>query len=409
MRWGTCDVGVETRIRFAIGVSLAGLVLASACGDSGSDENAATKDAGDERGSRELPSNTAGKPCEEDSDCGGGSCVTELAGPTAIFGGAPVSAPGGYCTTRCSASEQCGDGGICVGAELGVLTGATGENASGTCYSSCAADEDCREGYRCISALLGVPIATTGGGAGSCQPAPETDQLQDGVVGTACSEADECAGGRCMSMGGFPANTPYPQGYCSGRCLSDSDCGADGQCAQSIDGSAGTCYLKCSEDDDCGRDGYRCRAALGIGLGLGANADAGAEPSASKQCVPGNPPLPDGVVGRACASDADCGSVAMSCRTQLTSQFSGQRTPLPGGYCSSGCVDASDCGAGGVCSGALAGVVSGTCFKGCTADEDCREGYVCAASSNLAGGNGQRMCTVPPPQPPDDAEDAGVP
>src|SRR5205085_5880830 len=123
----------------------------------------------------------------------------------------------------------------------------------------------------------------------TCQPAPATDNLTDGVVGSSCAGDEDCAGGRCLTT----TNTAsYPGGYCSGRCLADADCGSKGSCTPGLVGGAGTCYLKCASDADCDRDGYRCRSTGG----------------GRQQCVPGAAPLPDDVVGSACTSDDECGA-----------------------------------------------------------------------------------------------------
>jgi hypothetical protein len=338
-----------------------------------------------------LPARTAGKACAADSECGTGSCVKQLPDMTNAFGGggAMVEAPGGYCSKSCSVSADCGEGGGCVGTQQGAaglagLFGAAGSTgsmnaASGKCYASCKDASECREGYRCVSSF-GQAVTSASGSSGSCQPTPATDKLDDSVVGSMCSTDSDCSGGSCMTtaaspFGQFGGGTmmTYAGGYCSGRCLQDSDCGASGVCSMGFGGGTGTCMRKCESDADCGRDGYRCRASANLG-GIPGQATT---TTTAKQCTPGAKPLPDAVVGKACSDDSDCGSAAMSCKTQLASQFGGQATALPGGYCTQGCVDASDCGAGGVCSGAFGGIVMGNCFKACSSATDCRAGYNC--------------------------------
>lgn len=329
-----------------------------------------------------LPDEIAGKACASDKQCGTGSCLHMLPG---AFGGADVPAPDGYCSGECLTSADCGDGGACAGAFAG-LAGGIGA-IRGRCLSACTQSTDCRNGYRCVNAL-GLPVTAMTMNAGipanllgtnTCQPAPETDKLADGEVGRMCAADVDCGDGRCMRMN---AGTTYPGGYCTGRCLQDADCGANGSCMAGLAGGAGTCFLRCSGDSDCERENYRCRSSGG-----------------SMLCVPGAAPLPDDVVGRACGGDADCGNAAMSCSTRLG------RYAAPGGYCTQRCVNASDCGAGGVCVGGRTGTASGTCYRGCSGGSDCRDGYTCGPAGNTGSAAMQNICSVTPPP---SSEDAGI-
>ena len=231
----------------------------------------------------------------------------------------------------------------------------------------------------------------------TCRPAPATDRLDDEVAGRACDEDGDCEGGRCATMrGGFmgQGGSELPGGYCSGACLEDSHCGSGGRCVPSpLPGAAGSCYSVCDEDADCERDGYRCRT-LAQGL---TGCDAAADP------------LPDGVAGMACASDAECGGGAGSCADTLPAGGGfGQGLPAPGGYCSADCSEPSDCGQGGVC---VQTFFSGRCYRPCEGATDCRDGYAC----QMRGGAGSAslVCVpAPPPEPTDagaPATDSGTP
>lgn len=332
-----------------------------------------------------LPDKTAGKSCDENKDCGSGTCLTTLPG---AFGAPMVEAPGGYCTGGCMTDADCGSGGSCAGAFAGIAgIGAT----LGSCLKGCATDGDCRDGYRCVDGL-GMPVsnAANGGaaanpamgllGPNTCQPRPATDKLADGIVGSRCATDGDCGDGRCMTMA---TTTTYPGGYCTGACLEDAECGSNGSCTLGLLGGVGTCYLNCSSDSDCSREGYRCRAS-----------------GQRMTCIPGAPPLPDNVVGNACSADADCGGAAMSCAARL-----GFNNTAPDGYCTQRCVNSVDCGAGGVCvgGGGLGGATAGgTCYKSCAGASDCRDGYMCGSASRTGAGAMQNVCTVAPP-PPDDA------
>ena len=83
-----------------------------------------------------LPSNTAGKACAADGDCGGamGSCATML--PAAA--GGTLAALDGYCSISCQIDDDCGTGGACVMTLMGAR-----------CFKACTTMSDCREGYIC--------------------------------------------------------------------------------------------------------------------------------------------------------------------------------------------------------------------------------------------------------------------
>jgi hypothetical protein len=325
------------------------LLLLTACGDDDDQANA-KPDAGSagsgagsgggggsmiDSGIKPLGDGISGKECTSNADCDGARCATQ------VVGGAfqQVTAPGGYCTGACMTNADCGEGGAC-GTIAGLFTG--------DCFASCTSDSDCRDGYLCVlgGTIAGVTIPST------CRPKPATDQLDDDVVGKACTAATDCPGGSCLMMrGGFmgQGGTALPGGYCSGACLEDAECGAGGVCAPGLlQGMAG--------------DGYRCRdVAMNV-----------------KGCDPFPDPLPDNQVGKACTADADCGGVSGTCKTSVpVGGFAfGQTIAAPDGYCSQTCTMDSDCGAGGVCIGA--GLVPGSCFKPCESPTDCRTGYGCA-------------------------------
>ena len=309
-----------------------------------------------------LPPDTAGKPCTKNADCGPGTCAMEVEG----LDGQPTMAPGGYCMGSCVSLTDCGTGGTCV-RPMGM---GMGMSQPGQCYETCNADTDCREGYLC------GPITST------CRPAPPTDQLGDNVAGTMCGADADCGDGLCLMMRGMGANaTPFPGGYCSGACLSDAHCGAGGICRRTGAG-AGRCYDGCMTDADCTRDGYRCR-------NLGQD---------TLSCLPAADPLPDGVAGGACTTDAECMGVMGACATELPAAGGGS-IATPGGYCTAECEVDLDCGTtGAVCVQTRGGT---RCFKTCTTMADCREGYVCGER-----GGGEMPSIVCTPFEPDEP-DAG--
>jgi hypothetical protein len=201
------------------------------------------------------------------------------------------------------------------------------------------------------------------------EPAPATDQLEDGVVGSACDADAACGDGRCLFSERI-TGTPFPGGYCTGRCSDDAACGAQGYCSPGFRGAVGSCLRRCEDDADCGRDGYRCRVAGAIG-----------------RCMPGPKPLPDGVVGHACESDAECGGGPSSCAAALAG------IDAPGGYCSQSCSVDADCALDGACVSGLgtAPLSIGTCFARCVPPDGCREGYTCNALSQVDD-DGRGLC-----------------
>ena len=348
------------------------LVL-SACGDD--DEPTDVPVAG--APAKKLDDNKAGDACSADKDCGTGTCARRLTMSTLLGTQTQADAPGGYCSFACRLNVDCGTGGLCVGA--------TGEE-KGQCLARCDGNNHCREGYRCLD-LSGAPLAQTApsdtpsnSGGGTCRVAPETDKLSSGVAGAMCSSDGDCAGGRCDTEDPFMMS--YPGGYCSGRCLADSDCCEGGACNVVLPGMVASCVRKCESDADCKRDGYRCRMGF-----------------VTRQCMPGDKPLPDGVAGKACEGDSDCGGVAMGCMKQTPGIAGMGQTPLPGGYCTQRCGDNSDCGAGAICSLNAGGAFAvGLCYKTCAAVSECRDGYACRSLFGMLGGQSvQNVCAPPTP------------
>jgi hypothetical protein len=288
-----------------------------------------------------LPDGVAGTACKRDTDCKGGLCVGVLHIQAVSDA---VDAPDGYCTLSCEIDSQCG--------ALGECSVPAGEN-QGECLAGCNDELPCRSGYLCVGASR--PFGLNG----TCQPAPETARLEDGVVGQACEGNADCGEGRCAAT--TPLGTRLPGGYCSARCLDESDCGEGGGCLVYAGSSnAGHCYARCGSDADCEREGYRCRE---IGPSF-------------RACYPAPKALPDHTAGNACGDDADCGGTENSCAFVLP--FGSRATEdveAPGGYCTQACSLDAECGAHAQC--IAAGSRGGMCLGRCDVDADCRDGYRC--------------------------------
>jgi hypothetical protein len=340
--------------------------------DAASRGDGGARDAGrtpaDSDGGGVPPAPAIGQPCAADADCSGGTCATRF-----TIARMSLPAPDGYCTAECTAHPDCPGGSACVGARFGF---------PGRCTIGCTSTDDCRGGYRCIP-LPGGGTALDGGTAQStviatCQPAPETDRLEDGVVGSACAADVDCGDGRCL-LSERVTGAVYPDGYCTGSCVDDADCGALGLCTPGFLGAIGVCALRCADDEECGRDGYRCRVIDGVG-----------------RCAPGPAPQGEHVAGSACASDGDCGGGAMTCKEALGD------LAAPDGYCSQNCAIDEDCGAGGVCVSGI-GVVTiatGLCYGACSPSQPCRDGYGCRS---LTGSTSDPSGVCAPDRPDDDA------
>ena len=380
-----------------IGALLASALIACGGGDDRSSNANTSSQGGAPAAPTHLADHTAGKACTSAKDCSGGNCAQSFQG-NALLGQAETQAPGGYCSFDCKLNEDCGAGGICIGAMQGVGffgIGSMTSTGKGMCMERCVAASQCRDGYRCIDTNNQVldgdpsqPIPNTS--TGSCQVSPPTDKLTGDTVGAMCSSDDDCSGGTCGMSSMF---SRLPGGYCTGRCLQDSDCGDNGVCTPGAAGATGMCSRKCTSDADCGRDGYRCRASGTNGGSL---------------CQPGVKPLPANTSGKACTGDSDCGGNAMSC---VTTTGGRNAMTYPGGYCTQTCVDNSDCGGGGACTGTYAAFGMGSCYKTCTAASDCRDGYVCRTlqqgGMGMGGAAPPMVCALPMAMRPTD-QDAGM-
>lgn len=315
-------------------------------GDGDANNTGNTGDGSANNGDTPLDPGVVGKACTEatqEVDCGAsGECRDPLEGGSYagenLGGGDPT---GGYCTADCATDADCGEGGVCFG------TGRRG----GECRKACNAAADCgRDNYECAT-VNNPPLVDEDTGMSvevpkTCQP-QRTPVAFTNEVGIACEDETACNGGICRG------GDAWPGGYCSGACIKDSDCGAEGVCLLRLYGGGGSCYEGCTVDTDCKRDpmNYGCIEATGGVKICGFKLD----------------PLPAGVVGKACAADTDCANG--ECEDELND------IPAPGGYCTADdCEEDAQCGAGNFC---LAEGRGTSCFQGCTADANCRTGYTC--------------------------------
>jgi hypothetical protein len=241
--------------------------------------------------------------------------------------------------------------------------------------------------------------------------APMLADLDDNVAGATCNSDADCGGenAKCATtiggidfMGMSIGGTPAPDGYCTGACADDSNCGAGGVCAGALGGFLnGTCQAACEEDTDC-REGQICNAGFQIpdggipmgdgGMGLPGGGGMQLPPQPST-CLP-KPEvdqLADNKAGSACSTDADCGGgtcADMIGGFEIFGQLVGA-TAAPGKYCTGRCTEDAQCGAGGTCVVVFGG--AGSCYGSCMEDDDCtRDGYTCSApfGGGMGGGMG---------------------
>ncbi len=270
--------------------------------------------------------NGAGLPgaaCDEHADCAGGQsgyCVHDSRGWQ-----------DGYCAQTCTAISGCPNGSHC-----GLFDTNTG---MGICMDDCAADGDCRaDGYLCYDfdqdAVTECAAASTG----------------TGVVGDACTQLYECAGG--VDGGCFTQDNGWRNGYCTEVCSATNPCPTGSHCG-AIDGAGdGVCLKDCAGNGQCRLDGYQCL-----------NPDA----AGGNECWPSATGTSQ--VGGACTGYWECvGGLYGACITGSN---------WPGGYCT------IQCGAGeGSCT-ATSSCESTTelCFRDCATTADCRTPYVCDTST----------------------------
>lgn len=130
-----------------------------------------------------------GSPCAQDSDCAGGTCLTEtLSG-----------FPGGVCTTDCTLDPNvCAAGTVCLAS-----------GGASFCMPECVGTADCRQGYACNDLILpGSSLCTfdcvsdLDCGSGTCNPyTGKCEALQGlGVDAAPCAINAECESGYCDTV-----------------------------------------------------------------------------------------------------------------------------------------------------------------------------------------------------------------
>jgi hypothetical protein len=228
----------------------------------GKDSGPAAGDAGPLLPIANLDDGVAGSVCKANTDCKGSN----------------AQCLGSACTGTCETDKNCGAGGDCVLAVAGQ-PGLCAKICTGT--SDCMSGQDCRENIALGDAIndvltvvqdAGISLAGLDAGVEvrnlpkTCGESLGTVQLANGTVGKACSTNDMCAPGECITS--LNIALALPAGYCTGKCLSDDQCGAGGVCYKDL-GSAffkleGRCLLACSGSASGCRAGQECRSSQAL-------------------------------------------------------------------------------------------------------------------------------------------------
>ncbi|MFL5320665.1 MAG: hypothetical protein ACJ790_13470 [Myxococcaceae bacterium] len=245
--------------------------------------------------------------------------------------------------------------------------------------------------YIALGGLIGFlfAVAPSCGSSKDCSPANcagccdsnKTCQTQSaatcgasGAACIACAAGQQCSGGVCTSgTGGGGGTSCHDQGKCTKQ---------NGECGQPC--SVGCCvpndpFGTCSatiNNQLCGKNGDTC-AACSTGVSCTATTGGG-------QCGGGGDAGVN-VVGKACATTADCAGLTNAvCKLQTAT---GNAT-YPGGFCTRLCdpqSTADDCGPSNWCVSGIApyGDDDAFCWPQCNGAADCRTGYGCyLVSSN---------------------------
>jgi hypothetical protein len=298
----------------------------------------------------------------------------------------------GVCKLPGSGNNDGGPGGCAANAckdSSGFCVDPSGQSAT-RCGSNSAACVACGPGQTCTSG------ACTGGTA----------------IGAPCTDVSQCsaaitANRDCKKETRYK-NLTYPGGFCTRRCTTHPDCGANARCLIGF-GPFGEpdniCLPNCSDTVPC-NTGYGCfnfyRDAVGNPLGncFPLPSDGGT----SIARVDGGQVMVN--TGNACTVNTDCQSPIENAACIPAALPDGGPTGFPAGYCSGSCTYGDDpaCGAdgGGYCSYQFDPLYSQAeqrlaevCFKRCVPDGGlggCRTGYVCAAEVQ---GSPNTIC-VPP-------------
>lgn len=302
-------MAVSMHWKLTVAAAAAAALTVAACGDDskgGDDKDSGTQDGGSKPDATVMGGNDAslslpiadlddgvsGKPCMADNECAGtnGYCLL------------------GVCSGACQNDGNCGAGGTCTKPVSGG-DGACVKICMGN--ADCVQGQDCREGIELGAIFEGIAGAVADAGialdAGNvqvsnlpktCGPSLGTVDLPDGVVGKACTMHTQCTPGECLSD--INIFEEFPSGYCSGKCISDGQCGKGAVCYKNplaaLTKTDGRCLLTCTTQAEC-PSSLTCRTS-----------DALLDPK--KYCLSTPPVRPDAGTTQDAGSTTDAGATA---------------------------------------------------------------------------------------------------
>lgn len=249
---------------------------------------------------------TTGFACDDDEDCGTGTCLTSDSDPFGSIEGGPA---GGYCSAGCADNDECEPGALCL-----PLPG------GGRCFLRCSTDEE----TPCHGRGTLTCNVSSGAINGFCQPLCNSDAdcgericaaFPDGLCidPVPCASDADCETGTCDEDRQicFPA----------APCALDSDCGGaricnteTGTCARPLSVAAGGL---CAVDADCPGDvclptataGF-CSAECALGTPIGCEL-YGTGSFCLLRAAP--PPSTAGLCVGLCNVPADCATPGFRC------------------------------------------------------------------------------------------------
>lgn len=329
-------------------------------------------DPSDDTGDEPTGFTNFGGRCEAAADC----LYGDIDPSVVCLGGFD----GGYCTIGCTTPADCGTTASCAMNFGGSQT---------YCGLSCAADADCgRTGELVCDLESPTPICV---GPDHLSDDPTEDPWDDlwdeyyddyyyddtysGAVGSYCYDDYDCAVDSFLDNRCFTDRQGWPDGYCAAYgCLSDTDCGPTGICAQSSNPEdLGLCLETC--EAFCSRFDYECYLIS----------------DTEGVCLP---PLPDPTydppnVGEPCTITDQCtmgnADAEAPYRICVPPEWDDGTAGLPDGYCTAvGCAG-GDCGYNGACVVLPGEATDGSddlqlCMESCLdpgTTSTCRDGYEC--------------------------------
>ncbi len=336
-----------SRLKLAVALAGAMLLMVSGCGDS----DLAT-----------------GAACTADTECAEGKCHAGLCVAAAPKDDGAACTNNGECKSLNCSAAKCASGSTAK--DAACLNNE--ECASGTCENgkcslkangkACKGDNECKGGVcasdKCATKCDKASDCATG------EVCHSTDMKKtfcmkptyDKNLGTKCGKDGQCAGGKCYGT------TYDAKAWCGGSCKADTDCPPNMACAKQSSGNVcqpRTFCSACANDSFC-PNGFKCASMFGGKYCTTACTKGGSDCPMYAECkdAGGGNYVCMHKAGKCVGDGSDCAPCVTSgdCpKSQcLTLNLSGES------FCS------TDCGSGGACSnGTKCMQISSSGAKGC--------------------------------------------